>query len=140
MPERSCLQSSGSEEIFEMKNMCKIIIVFLSIIFISACAAGPEPMGERIIEMNIKAWQWGYSPNLIRVREGDILRLNIISLDVEHSLTCPELGVDFAIPPRGSEPVHLEFQARARGDYLFHCNKPCGPGKERMHLRLIVMP
>lgn len=110
------------------------------LILICSCAAVPEPIAPTIKEFNLKAWQWGYSPNIITVNENDIVRLKLISLDVEHSLTCKELGIDISIPQKGSEPVVFEFQPKKRGDFIFYCNKQCGPANSSMKLRMIVMP
>ncbi|MEK8023004.1 MAG: hypothetical protein AAB229_04270 [Candidatus Hydrogenedentota bacterium] len=95
------------------------------------------PLVRGAREIDVTAWQFGFDPRYIQVREGDRIRFRCSSLDVEHTLTSTQLGVSLAIPPRGAEPVEFEFTPPA-GDYVFHCESNCGPAKSQMKLRMVV--
>lgn len=115
-------------------------ILALALTF-SACVTGsgiPQPLAP-VRTVNVSAWSWGYEPAFLRVTSSQVIRLNLTSLDVAHSLTCESLGIDQRIPERGAEPVVLEFHAPEPGEYEFHSTTASGPGVSHMRLKLVVM-
>ncbi|MFQ5919661.1 MAG: cytochrome c oxidase subunit II, partial [Thermoplasmata archaeon] len=78
------------------------------------------------------------SEGLLRVQEGEVVRLEVTSIDVIHSYFIPEfrLKID-AVPGR----VNLYwFQALQAGTYTIRCAEYCGVGHFTMMATLEVFP
>ncbi|MEK6817280.1 MAG: cupredoxin domain-containing protein [Nanoarchaeota archaeon] len=81
-------------------------------------------------EITIDAKMFEFNPNVIKVKEGERIKLIINSLDVEHSISIPELRID----------IHDEgiFVANKKGTFNFYCHTYCGSGHSAMKGVLIV--
>ena len=81
-------------------------------------------------EITIDAKMFEFNPNVIKVKEGERIKLIINSLDVEHSISIPELRID----------IHDEgvFVADKKGTFDFYCHTYCGNGHDAMKGILIV--
>lgn len=88
----------------------------------------------RIIEVIAK--NWSFSPNPIRVKQGEKVRLNIASLDIEHGFNLSAFGINESIKP--GEVTTVEFVADKQGEFEFYCSVPCGEGHYDMGGMLIV--
>ena len=71
-----------------------------------------------------------FSPSVIEVKEGERIRLKINSLDTEHGLSIPELGIE--------THDEVEFVADKKGTFDFYCHHYCGEGHSGMKGVLIV--
>ena len=71
-----------------------------------------------------------FNPSVIKVKEWEKIKLKINSLDVEHSISIPELRID----------IHDEgiFVANKKGTFNFYCHTYCGSGHGAMKGVLIV--
>lgn len=76
-------------------------------------------------EIDMIARQWRWEPSMIRVRQGDRVRLNITNVDVLHGIVIPELGVDNTDIKPG-ETKAVEFVADKKGRFEFLCSTFCG--------------
>ncbi|MBA3910738.1 MAG: cupredoxin domain-containing protein [Rhodobacter sp.] len=87
----------------------------------------------------------GFSPNVVKVRAGETVRLQLINKDNSthsdgggwHQFAIDELKVDFKVAPL--DVVEVSFTADKPGTYDFYCNVCCG-GKANpyMHGQLVV--
>jgi len=96
---------------------------------------------ELIQETNIKefdviAKQWQFSPDTIEVNVGDTVILNVKSIDVNHGLAIPKLGIDEFLSPGNT--VKIEFIANQEGTFIFACSVSCGVGHSGMRGKIIV--
>ena len=85
---------------------------------------------ENIKEFEIKAFQYGYSPDTITVNQGDKVRIKIDNTDVLHGIRIPDLNV------KGNELV--EFIADKSGEFTWYCTNFCGDKHREMSGKLIV--
>jgi cytochrome c oxidase subunit 2 len=76
-------------------------------------------------EFDIIASQWRWEPSVIKVKQGERIRLNIESVDVLHGLVIPELDVYNYDLPAGKTTT-LEFVATKKGRFEFLCSVFCG--------------
>lgn len=117
-------------------------LLFTLIFSISSCQHSRnstiQPLDKDVREINLTAWQWGYEPSVIKVKENQLIKLTLKSLDVPHSLTCKELNLDLPIPARGEPALTFEFRVHEKGTYFFHSNTPSGPARSRMAFKLYV--
>ena len=91
---------------------------------------------ESVKEFSITAKQWEFIPNEITVNEGDIVKLSIESVDVNHGISLREFGVNEFLSPGNT--VNIEFVADKKGEFTFFCNVQCGAGHTSMRGKLIV--
>jgi len=88
----------------------------------------------KIIKMTAKKWE--FSPNPIKVKQGDKVRLEIESIDVAHSFALPDFNIDQRL--EAGEKVVVEFLADKKGTFDFHCTIFCGTGHSNMNGQLII--
>jgi len=139
-----------------MKTLKKARLPFLMLgLFLVAvaggCASGPKPLtesdkklqpsgtltdGVRIIKVEAKKYE--FLPNPIVVRQGEKVRLEVTSTDVEHGLAIPAYKLDRDLKPGKTEI--MEFTANQSGSFATHCSEFCGMGHMNMGGELVVIP
>lgn len=102
--------------------------------FAAAIFAAHE--GGAVREFKMTAKKYEFSPNEIRVKQGDRVKLTITALDHTHGIEIKALHVKQKVP-RG-EPTSVEFVASEKGTFEFHCSEFCGLGHRGMKGSLIV--
>jgi len=91
----------------------------------------PEVSEENeLVEISIDAKRFEYSPEVITVQEGDLVKLTINNQDTTHGINIPDLGVS------GRNTV--EFTADEKGEFTFYCDNYCGSGHSGMSGKIIV--
>ena len=112
-------------------------VVIIFIILISLLIFNFKPVvnakvidNGNVREITVDAKMFEFNPNVIKVKEGERIRIKINSLDVEHSINIPELGVH--IHGEG------EFVAEKKGNFTFSCHTYCGSGHSSMQGVLVV--
>ena len=93
----------------------------------------PEP---QIRTFDITAKQWEFIPASITVNQGDIVRINVTSTDVDHGFVISAFGVNVEV--NASQTEHVEFVADKKGTYTIFCSVFCGTGHGNMKGTLIV--
>jgi heme/copper-type cytochrome/quinol oxidase subunit 2 len=84
----------------------------------------------------LKAKRFAFSPDTIKVKQANKVKIITQSLDVAHSFALSDFGVDEHIKP-GKKSV-IEFVADKSGEYTFRCSVYCGTGHAGMKGKLIV--
>lgn len=72
--------------------------------------------------VSVKAFSFGYSPSTIRLTRGERIILEITSLDVDHTFTADDLGIDLSV--KGGETISIEYTPKVSGEYEFYCSVP----------------
>jgi heme/copper-type cytochrome/quinol oxidase subunit 2 len=89
-------------------------------------------------DVYLMAYQWGFTPDVLRLDANRAYRLRMMAVDVSH-------GAAIRLGP-GSRIVRLRANTLVEqtatfsrpGEYLVYCTVYCGPGHARMQGRLIV--
>ncbi|MFA4834283.1 MAG: cupredoxin domain-containing protein [Patescibacteria group bacterium] len=81
-------------------------------------------------EFRIDAFNFGYSPDSIKVKRGEKVKIIINNTDTMHGIRIPELGL--------ADNNILEFTAEKNGQFIWLCNNFCGEGHRQMQGTLIV--
>lgn len=68
--------------------------------------------------ISVKAFKYGYDPNTIEVEAGTKVKIELVSLDSEHTFTIDDLGIDQKVKGGGTEII--EFTPEKKGDYTFY--------------------
>lgn len=87
-------------------------------------------------EFIIIAKNWAFEPSEIKVKQGDVVRLKIKSVDVAHGFGLPDFNIDRRLEP-GKETL-VEFTANKKGTFTFFCSVYCGEGHKDMKGVLVV--
>jgi len=95
-------------------------------------AAAP-PAGTVV---TITAHRFAYEPNLITVKKGQPVTIEISSSDRLHGFVLSAFGIRLDASPDGKNRV--TFTPQQTGTFLFHCDVFCGDGHEEMSGTLIV--
>jgi cytochrome c oxidase subunit II len=114
-----------------------IVILLLIVIFIVSLAmtSFAEDQDEQVIK--IKAKNFEYSPNEIRIKRGVPVILEFTSLDRVHGFNVSDLGgIRATIEP--GKVTHVRILAPKSGTYEFHCDIFCGDGHEGMTGTIVV--
>ncbi|GIP40853.1 hypothetical protein J31TS4_41330 [Paenibacillus sp. J31TS4] len=83
-------------------------------------------------EVKVSAKNFTFSPNEIRVKEGQKVKLTLDNTEGMHGLAIPDFKVDL------QKPGTVEFTADKKGEHEFHCSVMCGAGHADMKGKIIV--
>ncbi|MDN3510885.1 MAG: cupredoxin domain-containing protein [Candidatus Jettenia sp.] len=121
----------------------KYIILLLVFIILSGCASGEKkkaleylPPDAPVQEIYMAARQFEFTPDIIHVKRGTHVILEIESLDVTHGFKLTQYRINVTIPAKTKTTV--EFYAQEPGTYPFKCAHFCGVGHFGMNGKLIV--
>lgn len=81
-------------------------------------------------EFTVKAFRFGYSPDVIEVNKGDKVRINIENTDTTHGIRIPDLNL------KGNNTI--DFTVDKEGEFNWYCNVMCGEGHRQMGGKIIV--
>lgn len=84
----------------------------------------------------ITARNWVFEPSTITVKKGDLVRLQIKSVDVDHGFALTAFNINRQLKPGKTETI--EFTADKAGSFSFFCSVFCGSGHGGMRGTLIV--
>ena len=117
-----------------MKKMIVAVFV-LTILIVAGISFTKNITGNAINnsdtkEFAVKAFRFGYDPNIIIVNKGDNVKINIENVDTLHGIRIPELGL------KGNEVI--EFTAEKTWEFTWYCANMCGNEHMQMQGKLIV--
>lgn len=84
----------------------------------------------------ITAKKYDFTPDTIKVNQGDKVVLQVTATDREHGFGIKEYNINRALPK--GETVTIEFVADKKGEFTISCTKFCGWGHFNMKAKLIV--
>ncbi len=129
-----------------MKKIMLGMMIF-SLLLLTACsgnklqsAAVVEEKGNaeeqgRVIALD--AYNWGFTPTEIKVKQGEIITLKIKSTSGIHGVGSKGLGFSSGMIAEGEEKS-ITFTADNAGTFDFYCNVYCGDGHREMKGEIIV--
>ncbi len=89
--------------------------------------------------IDITLTRFAFSPEVIELRVGERVQLNVVSTDGTHGFHVKELGLNARIPA-GGKPVTLDLTPTEAGTFELKCSEYCGSGHGRMKARIVVTP
>jgi len=78
----------------------------------------------------------GFSPNELHLKLNQDNHLMILSNDVTHTFTVPDMNISVSLYP--GHPVYLTIHPTTAGTFEFHCDAYCSPGHFGMKGTIIV--
>jgi len=95
----------------------------------------PAAPKERVIK--IEARRFAYTPDVITLKRGEAVLLEITAIDFAHGFSVPDLKQRADLVP--GRPVRLRLQPESAGRFTFLCDNFCGGGHEEMNGTLVVL-
>lgn len=122
-----------------MKKLLTLAGASLAACLLLGAQEAPKPPEAALVhEIRMTAKKYEYSPNELRVKQGEKVRLILTALDRKHGFEIKDLGIETKLE-KGKETV-VEFVAEKPGEFPFKCSSFCGFGHGRMRGKLIVEP
>lgn len=87
-------------------------------------------------EIKVTAKQYSFSPNPIKLKLNEPVRLRITTDDVPHGFSVPELGIALTIQP-GQESI-VNLQPDKKGTFSVICSIACGLGHSDMRSSIVI--
>lgn len=87
-------------------------------------------------EIRVEAFQYGFSPDPVRVKKDDKVRILLASRDVSHGFSLADYWID--VRAKKGEDTVVEFIAKKAGTFTIVCSVYCGSGHSHMRGKLIV--
>ncbi|HEU4375700.1 MAG TPA: cupredoxin domain-containing protein [Telluria sp.] len=89
---------------------------------------------ERVIR--IEARKFRYAPNVIELKVGEAVVIELTALDFTHGFSIPDwnMRADLVI----GKPVRVRVKPEQAGKFTFLCDNFCGSGHEEMNGSFIV--
>jgi heme/copper-type cytochrome/quinol oxidase subunit 2 len=105
-------------------------------------ARSPSPGGQEqqptVRPTLVTATKYRFEPARIEVNQGDLVKIELRSTDIPHSLTLDAYKIAKRANP--GQPVTFEFRADAPGSFPFYCNLQIDDGCRQMRGELVVRP
>jgi nitrous-oxide reductase len=86
----------------------------------------------------VTARKYAFDPPRIEVAQDDLVRIELRTLDIAHSMTIDAYRISKRVSP--GAPVTFEFRADREGTFPFYCNLQIDDGCRQMRGELIVRP
>ena len=86
----------------------------------------------------VNAHRYSFDPPRLEVFEGDLVKIELRTLDIAHSFTIDAYRISKRAGP--GQPVSFEFRAERAGTFPIYCNLQIDEGCRTMHGELVVKP
>jgi heme/copper-type cytochrome/quinol oxidase subunit 2 len=86
----------------------------------------------------VTARRYRFDPPRIEVYQDDLVRIELKTSDIPHSLTVDAYRISKKVEP--GKPVTFEFRADRAGTFPFYCNLQIEDGCRQMRGELVVKP
>ena len=118
-----------------MRKVFLLVLVLVAMLVVVSSCGQPSSTGEAR-EIEVEAYQWGWTPETMTVKQGEKIRLVITStaaVDQDfrfHGFVLEGYDISQTLPV--GEPTVVEFVANKTGNFSFSCSIYCGTGHEEM--------
>jgi cytochrome c oxidase subunit 2 len=127
---RSCLTAKGAA----------LLLLSLPLFLLIPGCGKKTPMyaGPPDTVLSVVMKKWAILPDRIVIRQGARVEMVVSTIDVEHGIAVPGLGINEPVQP--SKPAVIRFLARTPGTYPMHCSILCGRGHDKMTGVIVITP
>lgn len=110
-------------------------LVVLGVLASISSALRAQEASETI---EVHARRFKFVPAEITVKQGETVKLHLVSDDVPHSLVIKDLDVNQEVSK--GHPADVTFTAKSAGDFHGECGRFCGSGHGSMVFMVHVKP
>ena len=104
----------------------------------AAPRATAQTQGPTERPFTLTARRYSFAPQRLEVFQGDLVRIELSTEDIAHSLTIDDYRISKRVGP--GQPVTFEFRAERVGTFPFYCNLLNEDGCRKMRGELVVKP
>jgi len=111
------------------------------VVLLLAVALAPaayQDQGPTTKPFTVVVRRYAFNPPRIEVDQDDLVKIELRSEDIAHSLTIDEYRISKRVS--ADQPVMFEFRADRPGTFTYYCNLRIDDGCRRMRGQLIVKP
>jgi heme/copper-type cytochrome/quinol oxidase subunit 2 len=112
------------------------LLFFLVALVASALSA--QDQGPTVKPFTVSAHRYAFDPPRIEVNQDDLVKIELRTADIAHSLTIDEYRIAKRVGP--GQPVTFEFRADRAGSFPYYCNLQVEDGCRQMRGVLVVKP
>ena len=110
-----------------------IVSALLSLLILAAgCQKAKTPSQQ----INVVMKKYDIQPNVIHVKRGEPVELDVTTSDVQHGLDVPDLGIKESVQP--GRTTRINFTPQKPGEFKVVCGVICGPHHDDMMGKLVV--
>lgn len=123
----------------ELPRLMFVLFALSALALMNATAQdtqNPAPATPGVHEIQVTAKKYAFSPEPIRVKKGEHVRLIITATDHDHGFKLEAFNVDQKL--KKGVPTTVEFTPDKAGTFPFKCSHFCGMGHGGMKGALIV--
>jgi cytochrome c oxidase subunit 2 len=113
-----------------MRTQSVWLVALASALNLSAAAQFSLGQEQPPAVVKISAKRFTYVPDLIVLKKGVPVTLELTSQDVKHGFSAPQLNLHAKIEP--GKTSELKFTPNKVGTYEVYCDVFCGPGHDDM--------
>ena len=110
----------------------------VSVLLALFAAAAIQDQGPTAKPFGVSAHRYAFEPARIEVNQDDLVKIELRTDDIAHSLTIDEYRIAKRVGP--GLPVTFEFRADRAGSFPFYCNLQVEDGCRQMRGVLVVKP
>lgn len=81
--------------------------------------------------------KWAIVPARLEFLQGTRVELVVSTVDVEHGIDVPGLGINEPVQP--GKPAVIRFLAQTPGTYPMRCSIACGRGHDKMTGAIVIL-
>jgi heme/copper-type cytochrome/quinol oxidase subunit 2 len=111
---------------------------FLLTLAIASSALSLQNQAPTEKPFRIAAHRYAFEPARIEVNQDDLVKIDLRTTDIAHSLTIDEYRIAKRVGP--GHPVTFEFRADRAGTFPYYCNLQVEDGCRQMRGVLVVRP
>ena len=106
-----------------MRRTITLLIMLILTIALAGCRAPAtdEPSGDADVTIEISASNYAYSPEIIRVQNGQIVRIELSVVQGNHDWVVDEFDAATQVVTAGRTTA-VEFWADQSGEFEFYCS------------------
>ncbi len=117
-----------------MKKISIVVPVLVSLLILAlGCHKAQQTPAQTI---NVLMKKYDIQPNVIRVKSGQPVELDVTTADVQHGLDIPDLGIKEPVQP--GRTTKITFTPQNKGEFKVVCGIICGPRHDDMVAKLVV--
>jgi cytochrome c oxidase subunit II len=114
-------------------------MVFVLLLFLTSTMQSTQqtqPAGASAQEIQVTAKKYEFSPDPIRVKKGEPVKLVVTATDHDHGFKLEAFHIDQKL--KKGEPTTIEFTPDKAGSFPFKCSVFCGMRHGKMKGTLVV--
>ncbi len=118
----------------KQKSIFAALLILSLTAFFNAMAQ--DQPASAVQEIQVTAKKYEFSPNPIRVKKGQPVKLIVTATDHDHGIEIEEFHIKEKL--KKGEPATIEFTPEKAGTFPFKCSVFCGLGHGKMKGTIVV--